>query len=544
MTHKKDIKITLIVDSLCVSKYTYDFVKWCSKNKNINLCDVIIQKKNKPNFKKPIFERVSDSLWSRLWRMIQFIERRRLSEKNKDHQKLYSLKEFSLNEINIDVIASKSGFVHRFSDDDISLVKSNSYDYIYRACNGILRGKILNAAKHGILSFHHGDNRSNRGGPAGWWEVVLKEVTTGFTLQILTDELDGGDVFCRGNFPTKTYYLENQAEVQRRSLVYLYNFLNKIIEGKEPHPSKEKTPYYMPLYRQPKIKDLFFYLGYLLKLSIISNFNKILNIDVEPKWHISYSHENWKETALWRSKTINNNKNSYFADPFLISKGSKSYCFCEEIDKSTKKGVISLIEISGNNQEYKGIILAEPFHLSFPFIFEIDDMVYMIPESAENNDIRLYECVDFPLQWKLKTVLIDNISATDSIVFFKDSKYWLLTNSSISDESDHSSELMIYYSNSLISNNWTPHQNNPVIIDASCARNAGYIYNDETLYRVSQKIGFNTYGTGININKIKVLTTTEYREELASKILPKFKKKLRGTHHMSSNENMTVIDHY
>ncbi len=49
-------------------------------------------------------------------------------------------------------------------------MKDLNCDVLIRCGKGILRGDILYAARHGILSFHHADNRINRGGPPGFWE--------------------------------------------------------------------------------------------------------------------------------------------------------------------------------------------------------------------------------------------------------------------------------------------------------------------------------------------------------------------------------------
>jgi len=34
---------------------------------------------------------------------------------------------------------------------------------------------LLNASKYGVWSFHHADNSINRGGPAGFWEIIYKQ---------------------------------------------------------------------------------------------------------------------------------------------------------------------------------------------------------------------------------------------------------------------------------------------------------------------------------------------------------------------------------
>ena len=46
-------------------------------------------------------------------------------------------------------------------------------------------------------------------------------------------------------------------------------------------------------------------------------------------------------------------------------------------------------------------VLTEPFHLSYPNVFEYSGSVYMIPETGHNKDIRLYKAVQFPDKWTL-----------------------------------------------------------------------------------------------------------------------------------------------
>src|SRR5438093_1187012 len=86
----------------------------------------------------------------------------------------------------VDSQIAKSGFVYRFSGEDIDKVKSLNLDLLIRYGSGILNGEILNSTKFGIISFHHADNRINRGGPVGFWEVYSKQDTTGFIIQQLT----------------------------------------------------------------------------------------------------------------------------------------------------------------------------------------------------------------------------------------------------------------------------------------------------------------------------------------------------------------------
>ena len=99
----------------------------------------------------------------------------------------------------------------------------------------------------------------------------------------------------------------------------------------------------------------------------------------------------------------------------------------------------------------------------------------MCPETSKNNDIRIYKCVEFPLSWKLHKILIKNIDACDTNIFFHQKKWWIMTNVDSSNIGDHNSELHIYYSDSLDSQEWIPHPANPIIFDSNKARNGGLL---------------------------------------------------------------------
>ena len=68
------------------------------------------------------------------------------------------------------------------------------------------------------------------------------------------------------------------------------------------------------------------------------------------------------------------------------------------------------------------------FHLSYPFIFTVDNELYMCPETGEIREIRLYKCTEFPLRWSFHKTLIKDVSAVDSNIFLFKDRWWLLTN--------------------------------------------------------------------------------------------------------------------
>ena len=157
---------------------------------------------------------------------------------------------------------SRSGFVHRFGEDDLDTIRAERFDLLIRCGSGILRGGILSAARLGILSFHHGDNRVNRGGPAGFWEVYHGWPKTGFIIQRLTEELDGGDVIFRGFVSTERSHLLNRALVRRKSYFHLKRILMQIAESRELPAIEPAAPYSGRFYLNPGVCQL---TNYILK---------------------------------------------------------------------------------------------------------------------------------------------------------------------------------------------------------------------------------------------------------------------------------------
>jgi hypothetical protein len=97
---------------------------------------------------------------------------------------------------------SPTPFEHRFDEDTLSRIREADLDVMLRFGFRIIRGGILDVARYGVWSFHHGDNRSYRGGPAFFWELYERNPVTGTTLQILTEDLDAGRVIYRSHSAT------------------------------------------------------------------------------------------------------------------------------------------------------------------------------------------------------------------------------------------------------------------------------------------------------------------------------------------------------
>lgn len=119
----------------------------------------------------------------------------------------------------------------------------------------------------------------------------------------------------------------------------------------------------------------------------------------------------------------------YCADPFLFRHGGTNWLFYETLDKSGK-GVLGCFREENGKWVQQGIVLSEPWHLSYPQVFEDGGRVYMIPESCDSKrghregHVALYEAVDFPLKWRKVATLI-NEPLADSTLCRKDGRYYL-----------------------------------------------------------------------------------------------------------------------
>ena len=436
---------------------------------------------------------------------------------------------------------SNSGFIYSYSKDELKKISDLNLDILIRGGSGILKGEILTLCKFGIISFHHGNNEINRGGPPGFWEVYNREPSSGFIIQQLSEELDGGEVLLKGSIGTSFIYSLNLYKLMNKANVFLPLLLERIAKEGKLHPHKIKKPYSHPLYTTP---SLISQLIYIFKTAV-RVFIKLKDILLRRgmRWSIAYQYtEVWDNVSLRKSNIIKNPPNRFYADPCVINHNNRNICFVEDYCYKKSIGRISAIEITKEGHNDLGIILEEDFHLSFPYVFKVNEDLYMCPETYQAKEIRLYKCEEFPLKWSLHKVLIKNITAMDTLIFEENNKWWLMTNIDSSSLEHEGSELHIFHSDTFDSENWTPNKNNPVVFDSSKGRNAGLLRKGNDKFRVYQKPGFDMYGKSMGIAKIETLSEHEYKEVNYCNVSPDFFKNISGTHTYSHSRDLLVFD--
>ena len=112
----------------------------------------------------------------------------------------------------------------------------------------------------------------------------------------------------------------------------------------------------------------------------------------------------------------------------------------------------------------------------------------------------------------------------------------------MTDGASKNNELFIFYSDNLLTQNWNPHDQNPIVSDVMRARPAGNIfeYNNE-YYRPAQNCSKH-YGYAFSINRITELSKEKYEELEVSSILPNWDKDIFSTHTINQSNKLTIID--
>ena len=551
------IKAAIIVDNGPVPFLISDLIDKSLKQDKYEIVALLVQKKI--NTKKNIISKILNYISRR--GLKKFIESStfaliKILEKFivKKYYKLdiifetRNLDSFPCKKIDVHPKISKSGLIYKYESSDIEKIKEMDIDVLIRGGSGILKGEILNVCTFGVLSFHHAENDINRGGPPGFWEVFYRQKSTGFMIQRLSEELDGGEVVFKGSIKTTFLYMLNWARICLKANYFLHLKLTQLNQSSINERIYPKKPYANSLYTVPSLSKQLQYLFQTLSIVMIKIYRKIFGLKF--RWHIAYQFvDSWDNSVLRKSLKIKNPKNRFFADPCVKHYNNRNIIFVEDFDYKKNKAVISAIEINPDKSyTILGPVLDEDFHLSYPHIFEENDNLYMCPESHKNKDIRLYKCKEYPMKWELEKILIDDICAGDNNIFKHNEKWWLFSNVDSSDLSkyvgdEHDSELHIFFSDSLLGK-WESHPKNPVIFDSNQARNAGNINSkDGELYRVFQEQSFDMYGKKFGIAKILELNTKNYKEEILFKVPPNFYNNILGTHHYSFDNNLIALDY-
>ena len=215
-----------------------------------------------------------------------------------------------------------------------------------------------------------------------------------------------------------------------------------------------------------------------------------------------------QEAAAISARDVTDVTALFVADPFMLRVNNSWHMFFEVYNAPADKGEIGLATSKdGVKWEYRKIVLREPFHLSYPYVFCVGQNYYMIPETYQAGTIRLYRAESFPSRWSYLGPLLQGFWV-DSSTFFFEGRWWIFTSPAAQE-----SQTLELFSADDISGPWQRHPMSPLISSNNhIARGGGrVILLDGKPVRFTQDC-FPFYGTSVRAFEVSALTTSTYKE--------------------------------
>lgn len=235
--------------------------------------------------------------------------------------------------------------------------------------------------------------------------------------------------------------------------------------------------------------------------------------------------------------------NRSWADPFLWKRGNDWFIFCEEWFSHDPYAHIAVIQVSPDGQVLSPSkpVLTRPHHLSYPFLFEHEGTLHMVPEGGHGRTIDVYECEEFPERWRKKATLMRNLNYVDATLFEHQAKWWLFATVKRG-LFTLNRDLFGFWADNPLTDRWTPLPTNPVVRGLTSARPAGRVFElGGRLFRPSQNC-LPGYGHSLRINEILRLDARGYQERMVTEVEPDWEDNIRATHHIDWHNGLVVMD--
>jgi hypothetical protein len=197
----------------------------------------------------------------------------------------------------------------------------------------------------------------------------------------------------------------------------------------------------------------------------------------------------------------------FVADPFLLRRDGRFHLFFEIHDRVRDRGVIGLAtSADARAWRYERVVLDEPHHLSYPFVFEHGGAVYLMPESHQTDEVALYAAEEFPSRWRRAATLIRGARYVDPTLVTHDGVHYLFVGEAFK------GVLRLFVANA-IAGPWREHPRSPIVTaDTRHARPAGRFVNDGAGWvRLAQSTE-PVYGAFVSAFRITALDPHTYAE--------------------------------
>jgi hypothetical protein len=440
-------------------------------------------------------------------------------------------------------------FVQRLRSEDVEAIKAKDLDFILRFAFNILKGDVLEAARFGVWSFHHGDPDRYRGLPPGFWEIYRRDTLTGTVLQRLTERLDAGIMLHKGYFRTDfASYPRSRDTIFFGAADWPASLCRQILAGRGEQLSKSPSSTSAPIYRAPNSLQM-------LKFVLVTAWSWLTqqwrSVIFSQQWSVgiidariekvSGLQDGEQQNELIRStRWLAEPKNRFLADPFASPVNGGLMLLVEDYDWSTNLGHISSLKVDerGTSSPIQPIIKL-PTHLSYPFLLTIDGKLTCVPESSQSRGVSFFQEKQTGGDWVRSATVLEDVPVIDPTIFWNSDRWWVFGGQG---GEMNNTKLYAWHSKAL-AGPWLPHIANPIKTDVRSSRPAGapFVHAGQ-LYRPAQDCSTG-YGAAISINRLVVLTPEQFEEETVASIRPDPNGKYpTGLHTVSGAGDWTVID--
>ncbi len=190
----------------------------------------------------------------------------------------------------------------------------------------------------------------------------------------------------------------------------------------------------------------------------------------------------------------------FYADPFPFEHNGRHFIFVEDYPHATGKAVISVSALDDNGVAGPPVpVLDESHHLSYPQVFAHDGQIWMLPEGSGSGRLTLYRAAHFPDRWEPAAVLLEG-EISDATLLIRDDGCWLFATSR--DGGGSTSDTQVVFHAPALTGPWTPHVQNPILIDRRRARPGGAVILQGDRLVLPVQDGTIGYGGGLGLSEV------------------------------------------
>lgn len=232
------------------------------------------------------------------------------------------------------------------------------------------------------------------------------------------------------------------------------------------------------------------------------------------------------------------------ADPFGVWHDNCLHIFLEVYDYRNRIGEIELLVYDSSYRLVRrGTVLREPWHLSYPCVFDAEGAYWMLPEAHRSGGQTLYRATQFPDRWEPACRIdLGGEIAVDATMCKHEGRWWLFY-TPVEAAKKGPARLHVASAQAL-TGPWSCHPQNPIRVDAAGARPGGAIvaFGDRWLLPVQECTS--TYGGAIRPLWIERLTPdrVDTRADARLDIPREFSPYTEGMHTLSAVGHVTLFD--